>query len=210
MTGVSTARAPACRKGSALPRRLPLWLFVACLLPGFGSLASAKPSLPEPRINVTLDQKNNAAEIRASILIPATPRIVWRVMVDCGRAFRIIAGLVTCRVLESSSDGTSDLREHVIDKGFPLPRLRNVFRSHYELYRFIRFARTDGDLRVSDGLWRLEPKDSGNTTLVSYHARIALKTPLPGIIVRAGIRTDFPEVLRALRREALKENGQDD
>ena len=125
-------------------------------------------------------------------------------MVDCSRALRIVTGLESCRVIERSADGTWDVREHVISVNILLPRVRNVFRSEYEQNRLIRFRRVDGDLRVSDGEWRLQPLAGGTATRVTYRAHVALSVPVPGPLVRAAIRYDIPNMLAALRRQSLE------
>jgi len=187
-----------------ISRQILRILFIAALSSG------ARAASDDPNIHVALDPARNAAEIRASIDIPAPPAIVWRVMIDCARAYKIVSGLVACRILEASADGSNDVREHVIDPGFFLPHFRNRFRSDYLPRRLIRFRRISGDFKVADGEWRLEPRVGGQATRVAYHAHLALFAPVPGVLVRAGIRHDFPNVLRALRREALKEAGRDE
>lgn len=208
MIGGSTRRVRASHDGRHLSAVIWRPLRVACLIAALSS--GARAASDEPSIHVALDPARNAAEIRASIEIPVPPAIVWRVMIDCARAYKIISGLVSCRILEASADGASDVREHVIDPGFFLPHFRNRFRSDYLPRRLIRFHRIGGDLKIADGEWRLEPRAGGQATRLVYHAHLGLFAPLPGVLVRAGIRHDFPTVLRALRREALNEVGRDE
>jgi ribosome-associated toxin RatA of RatAB toxin-antitoxin module len=159
---------------------------------------------PPPWVSVELDEDSSAARVTAAIDIPAPPRAVYAVMVDCSRALRIVTGLESCRVIERSADGTWDIREHIISLNILLPRVRNVFRSEYEQNRLIRFRRVDGDLKVSDGEWRLQPLAGGTATRVTYRAHVALSVPVPGPLVRAAIRYDIPNMLAALRRQSLE------
>lgn len=163
---------------------------------------SREPS--PPSVSVELDEESSAARVTAAIDIPAPPQTVYAVMVDCSRALRIVTGLESCRVIERSADGAWDVREHVISVNILLPRVRNVFRSEYEQNRLIRFRRVDGDLRVSDGEWRLRPLAGGTATRVTYRAHVALSVPVPGPLVRAAIRYDIPNMLDALRRQSLE------
>jgi ribosome-associated toxin RatA of RatAB toxin-antitoxin module len=163
---------------------------------------SREPS--PPSVSVELDEESSAARVTAAIDIPAPPQTVYAVMVDCLRALRIVTGLESCRVIERSADGAWDVREHVISLNILLPRVRNVFRSEYEQNRLIRFRRVDGDLRVSDGEWRLQPLAGGTATRVTYRAHVALSVPVPGPLVRAAIRYDIPNMLDALRRQSLE------
>jgi hypothetical protein len=157
-----------------------------------------------PQVNVAYDEDASAADVTASIDIAAPPPIVYAVMLDCSLALRIVSGLESCRVLERSADGAWDVREHIISINILLPRIRNVFRSDYDRDRRIRFRRVDGDLRASEGEWRLQPLAAGTATRVTYRSRVALSAPVPGLLVRAAIRYDVPSTLVALRRESMQ------
>jgi len=159
---------------------------------------------PPPSVSVTQDDDTSVVSVIASIEIPTRPQVVYPVMIDCSRALRIVTGLESCRVIESSADGKWDVREHIIAVNALLPRLRNVFRSEYDPNRSIRFRRVDGDLRMSEGEWRLTPAAGGTTTIVSYRSRVGWHVPIPGPLLRAAIRYDFPGTLEALRRESLR------
>ena len=161
-----------------------------------------------PWVSVELDEESSAARVTAAIDIPAPPQTVYAVMVDCSRALRIVTGLESCRVIERSADGTWDVREHVISVNVLLPRIRNVFRSDYDQNRRIRFRRVDGDLKVSDGEWQLQPLAGGTATRVTYRAQVALSVPVPGLLVREAIRYDIPSMLVALRRESLESRNK--
>ena len=156
-----------------------------------------------PWVSVEYDKNASAARVTASIDILASPKTVYTVMVDCSRTLRIVKGLESCRVIEKSADGKWDIREHIISISVLLPRVRNVFRSDYDQNSQIRFHRVDGDLRVSEGKWRLQPIAGGTATRVLYQSRVALFAPVPGFLVREAIRQDIPNVLNALRHESL-------
>lgn len=153
-----------------------------------------------PRISVNYDDSTQIFRVLASIDIPAPRPVVWRVMNDCTSALRIVAGLRSCRIIEKTSSG--DTREHVISPAFPLPEIRNVFRSVYIQPRLIRFQQITGDYVHSKGEWRLELAGSG--TRVVYDAALTLTIPLPALLIRSKIRSDFLATLRALRREAVE------
>jgi Polyketide cyclase / dehydrase and lipid transport len=157
-----------------------------------------------PEVNVDYDEDASAARVTAAIDISAPPQIVYEVMLDCSLALRIVSGLESCRVIERSADGAWDVREHIIAINILLPRIRNVFRSDYDRNRSIRFRRVDGDLKLSDGEWRLQPLAGGTATRVTYRSHVALSAPVPGLLVRAAIRYDIPGMLLALRRESLQ------
>jgi ribosome-associated toxin RatA of RatAB toxin-antitoxin module len=159
---------------------------------------------PPPEVSVDYDEDAAAARVTAAIDISAPPQIVYAVMLDCSLALKIVSGLESCRVTERSADGAWDVREHIISISVLLPRIRNVFRSDYQRNRSIRFRRVDGDLKLSDGEWRLQPLAGGTATRVTYRSHVALSAPVPGPLVRAAIRYDIPGMLLALRRESLQ------
>ena len=101
--------------------------------------------------------------------------------------------LVSCRVLQRGPGDAWDVREHVFNYGV-LGRIRHVFRSDYTPQERIRTARVDGDLRASQGDWRLEPLDGGAATRVRYVSQSVPKTPVPGPIARQAIRRDAPRL----------------
>jgi hypothetical protein len=133
-------------------------LIVTAVLPAPGS---ARVDVSPPSVQVDYDEDTSSARVTASIDIPAAPKVVYAVMVDCARALRVVTGLESCRVIEQSADGTWDIREHIVSIGLLLPRIRNVFRSDYERDSRIRFRRLDGDLKVSEGEWRLQRWPAG-------------------------------------------------
>jgi ribosome-associated toxin RatA of RatAB toxin-antitoxin module len=146
-----------------------------------------------------------AGRVQAGVDIPAPPAVVWRVMLDCERAPRFVPKLKSCTVLEGDAARGGDVREHRL--AGPLGTVRNVFRSTYVRERSITTVRVGGDLKVAEGVWRLQPLDGGRATRVAYDSRMALNAPVPAAMVRSAMRRDTPEVLRALRREAVAAAG---
>jgi hypothetical protein len=175
-------------------------LIVTAVLPAPGS---ARVDVSPPSVQVDYDEDTSSARVTASIDIPAAPKVVYAVMVDCARALRVVTGLESCRVIEQSADGTWDIREHIVSIGLLLPRIRNVFRSDYERDSRIRFRRLDGDLKVSEGEWRLQPLAGGSATRVHYQSRVGLSLPVPRFLIQEAVRRDIPNVLIALRQESL-------
>ena len=155
----------------------------------------------EALVDVRIDQAEDAAAVSAAIDIQAAPEVVWAVMTDCERAPRFLPDLVSCRVLERDPAGAWDVREHMIDWAWFVPTIRNVFRSDYEPPHRLRFKRIDGDLKRSEGEWRLEPKNGGSATRVHYMALLAPSRLIPVSFALSSMRSDVPKVLQALRRE---------
>jgi hypothetical protein len=150
-----------------------------------------------------LPDTDGAALIRAAVDIPASPQTVWAVMTDCRLAFRMIADLTRCSVLEGDLRKGWDVREQVTHGNLFLPDIHNVVHSDYQPYTLIRFRRVGGDLKIEDGEWRLEALNGGSSTRVIYINRVKTNILAPAFLVRAGIRSSTPKVMLALRRESL-------
>lgn len=153
-------------------------------------------------VSVEADPQGATGLIKASITIPAPPRRVWEVMLDCNRSLHIVKHLKQCRILERSADERFDVREHVVQWIWPFPEVRSVFRSHYEPYRHITFNRVAGELVFLEGEWTLDSIDGGAATHLAYRARVTPGWPLPGPLVRSAIDGDLRNTLAALSREA--------
>jgi hypothetical protein len=88
-----------------------------------------------------------------------------------------------------------------ISKMTLLPSVRNVFRSDYDPPGHVTFHRVEGDLKVYEGEWRIEPAPGG--TRVSYVSRVSIPFRVPPALARMGLRMQVPQALLALRRECL-------
>jgi hypothetical protein len=139
----------------------------------------------EVLVDVHADPQGATGLITATIDIQAPPQVLWAVMLDCERSKRITPALKVCRVTEQSSDGLSDVREHVVQWVWPLPAVRSVFASQYRPFEQIRFQRIEGDLEFLEGTWQLVSIREGRATRLTYTARI--QTPRN----RRDVRTAF-------------------
>lgn len=153
-----------------------------------------------PYVDVQPDADGSSGLVRGVIDIAAPVDVVWKVMIDCDLAPRMVANLRSCRIVERDPEGRWDVREYVSRMTF-LPPVRNVFRSDYEPERRIGFHRTGGDLAIFEGEWRVEPHEG--MVRVSYEARIAAPFSVPGWIARLALRQDVLQALLAFRREAM-------
>ena len=153
-----------------------------------------------PYVDVGPDVRANAGVVRGAVDIAAPLSAVWAVMQDCDLAPRMVANLKSCRILERDPAGRWDVREYVSRRSL-LPPIRNVFRSDYQPEQRIAFHRTDGDLAVFEGEWRLEPQ--AGQVRVTYEAHIAAPFSVPGWIARIALRGDVYAALLAFQRQAV-------
>ena len=173
---------------------------LACAAAASLALATAAFAADQPWVSVTLDPDGDAALIKATIDIPASPDRVWRTMTDCNDTRRMIKSLVECRVVRAGEGW--DIREHVTSGGPLWPSFRYVFRSDYDTLRSIRFRKLDGNLKTFEGECALSPGAGGKSTRVTYQSRVSAAIFAPPMLIRAGLRRDTPKVLEIMRRLA--------
>lgn len=153
---------------------------------------------------ITPDESGEAdGHITAVIDIAAPPPKVYAVMVDCARAMKFVDQLTMCKVLETSADGSYDIREHHSRWLAIMPEMVSVFRSDYVPDREIRFSRVSGDLKFLQGSWLLQPMANGRATRLFYDARVGVDVPVPAFMIRASLESDVRRLLKALRLEVL-------
>jgi uncharacterized membrane protein len=177
-------------------------LFAAFAFVVAGTLCAAAG---EPAVHVEADEAVGAAHVRASIDIAAPPLTVWSVLTDCARAPHIIPNLESCQIVKHDPAGHWDIREHIINWAALLPKMRTVVRTSYEVGRRMLFKRVDGDMRVSQGEWRLDPLANAHATRLSYNALVAPNFPVPEFMVERAIHEDLPNLLRAIERASLED-----
>jgi len=171
-------------------------------------LAAAAPVEAPPSVEVVADTKGASGDIRAQVDIAATPATVWRVLIDCAQVPHLMVGAKSCKVLQHDPGGRWDVREQISSGGL-LPAIRTVMRSDYDAPRSVHFHRIDGDLKVLEGSWHLEPLDSGLRTRVSYDSRVAAPFGIPAFMARSVLRGDMPKTMTNLRNacEAAQARG---
>ena len=155
-------------------------------------------------VAVNADDGEADGHIEAAIDIAAPPARVFAIMLDCNHAMKFLSNLKSCKILEVSPDGLTDLREHRSKWLSILPETVSVFRSTYVKDREIRFEKVRGDFRFLKGSWQLEPIQNGAATRVFYDVRVGINAPVPGFMIRGALEQDVPKVLKGLRDEVTK------
>lgn len=181
---------------------LAIWALSVSGAQAFDLTGKAQAALKrgEAYAEVTPDPDGVAGHVKAVIDIDAPVQKVWRTMTDCAAAKVMITTLTGCRVVEGDQARGWDIREHVTRRNLVFPGMRIVFRSDYDPYSLIRFRLVEGDLKVQQGEWRLQPLDGGRRTRVFYENRLAVDWPVPKSLMREALRRDTPKVLMNLRR----------
>jgi hypothetical protein len=153
-----------------------------------------------PYVEVRPGPDGSSGVILAAIDVPAPQAVVWSVMTDCDLALKLVANLKSCRILDRDPQGRWDIREEITRMTF-MPSVRTVYREDFDPPNGMAFHRTDGDLKVLEGEWRLAPH--GDQVRVTYEAHVAAPFAVPGWVARIALRHDVPMALLALRREAM-------
>ena len=153
-------------------------------------------------IDVAAIPDSAAGSARATIEIALPPAELWVVMLDCSRSLKFVGQLKSCRVTSADPQGRWDVREHIVEWIWPLPKVRSVFRSEYKPFESFSFARVEGDLKELSGSWRLEPIRNGRGTRLHYEARIDPGVAVPGFVMRSSLESELRKTLAGLRREA--------
>lgn len=132
---------------------------------------------------------------RMQMLVQAPARSVWAVIVSCEQAYRFLAGLQSCEVLEESSGRA--LVHQVIDQGWYMPRYDFVFESLREPYERIGVTLVRGNLDRLEGSWRFMETPAG--TLVEHQLAINPAGPVPQFLVRRNLTGTMPDMLACVR-----------
>jgi ribosome-associated toxin RatA of RatAB toxin-antitoxin module len=165
-------------------------------------LAAGAAFAGEPSVQISRDAEKDAMRVRGSIDIAAPPAVVFAVINDCDRAPRLVPNLESCRIVESDPKGHWDSRESILNV-FLLPRIRTVSRNEFDPPRRLQFHRTSGNMRISEGEWRLEPLSGGKATRLRYEAFFAPEFTVPNFLIEQAASRDFPGWLRGIERESL-------
>lgn len=161
----------------------------------------------EPLVQVERDTVNDAIRVRATMEIAASPAVVYAVLTDCERAPQIVPNLESCRIVQRDPAGRYDIRESVISVML-LPRIRTISRNDFEPPKRIKFKRISGDMRISEGEWRLEPLASSKATRLQYSGLFAPDFSVPGFLIENAAARDFPAWLRAIERVSLADGAR--
>jgi uncharacterized membrane protein len=161
----------------------------------------------EPTVQIERDMTRDAMHVRAFIDIEAAPAIVWGVIVNCSRAPQIVPNMESCRVVDRDPAGRWEIRETLLNVML-LPRIHSVMRNDFEPRRRMAFKRIDGDMRISEGEWRLEPLANGKATRLRYDAVFSPAFEVPQFLIEQAAARDFPTLFRAIERESLADAGK--
>ncbi|MDI3471236.1 MAG: hypothetical protein OJF62_003299 [Pseudolabrys sp.] len=161
-------------------------------------LAGAAAMAEEPQVSVTHDAARDATQVHASMTMPAPPMAVFAVLSECERAVTIVPNLVSCHVVQRDPAGHWDIRATEF-KLMLLVTIHAQTRNTYEPGKRIAFRLVGGDMRISEGEWRLTPAPNGGTH-VDYRATFAINIPAPRFMIDQAAKDDIPTLMRNVER----------
>lgn len=137
------------------------------------------------------------------IMVPAAD--VFSIMLDCDRMAEVSTDIRECKVLETTDDGSWDIRKQKFAVSPVLPKFKTTFRTDYTVTPgqgyVMQVEKISGDLKVQEGRWDiivLGPEE----TRVIYQAAIKPSLPIPAKVIRKQVAIGIPDILRNLRNIA--------
>ncbi|MFI4974224.1 MAG: SRPBCC family protein [Caulobacterales bacterium] len=151
---------------------------------------------------VLADDGRSSGLVHGAADIAAPQEAVYRIITDCAGAHRIVAAIKSCKRVSGDEHKGWDVREGLLDYGFPLPRVHIAFRSEFQPPDLVRFkCLPTAEVTACEGEWRLETLPDGRTRVL-YQCWTAVALPAPSFFVRAILRRDIGEAMHSLRQAA--------
>jgi Polyketide cyclase / dehydrase and lipid transport len=151
-------------------------------------------------MSVSLDSGAQSGRAAATVRIHAHPETIWPVLTTCAQALKLVPGLISCEVIETAPDGSSQLIREIVDYSWILPKLTYEIRAHYDYPTRVSIERVSGDLRTLKCSWYLEA--DGDYTVAHYSLDLTPGIWVPHWMVRLALRHDLPKMLREVRARA--------
>jgi polyketide cyclase/dehydrase/lipid transport protein len=150
-------------------------------------------------MSVSLDSGGQSGRAAASVRIHAHPETIWPLLTNCAEALKLVPGLMSCEVVDTAPDGSSQLIRQSVDYWL-LPTLTYEIRASYDYPTRVSLERVAGDLRTLKCSWYLQT--DGDYTVAHYSLDLTPGIWVPHWMLRLALRHDLPKMLRELRTRA--------
>jgi len=120
---------------------------------------------------------------------------IWEVIYSCENAFKFLAGLKLCEVLED--DGLITLTRQVVKRGWLVPVQDYTFRTLRVPFKHVEIQRIEGKPEIIEASWDFIAMPQG--VVVIYEIRIKPDVPAPRFIVRRIMRRGILEMISCIR-----------
>ena len=183
---------------------------LVCLVVVGGADWSVQVDRPDLTVWSRDNEVSGLREIKAKMLVDATPARVWTVLSDVEKHTSFMPHLLESRVVDREDDGAVFLYQRIsppmVDDRDYTVRVQNVIDVEHATYKqtwttanhrgpagsdAVRLARVDGS-------WHLEPAALGGTW-VTYWVHTSPGGSIPRWIVNAANKKGIPELMVALK-----------
>ena len=170
------------------------------LYPVIPNMVQPAIASPEEVASVTDEEISGKTFCVSRELIHARPEQVWQVLSDYSNAPRVFPMMKKCQVLEDH--GQRKLVRHSVTPSGPFGTFEYIVEIKEQAPTSMEWHRKSGDFREVDGFWKLEPKDGGRNTLVTYSSHVVGGFFTPPMVVRRQVHVDMPQVMACLKHQA--------
>ena len=136
----------------------------------------------------------------AQTIIHASPQVVFAVLSDYPKAAENFSYLKKCQVVSSGAQSKQIAFDAIALSG--AVTLSYVLDIKETPPYLIEFARRSGAFKQNEGYWKLEAKDSGKQTLVTFAKHIDAGMLVPKWFVVKELTSTAPKIMGDLRRKA--------
>ncbi|MEP4052400.1 MAG: SRPBCC family protein [Litorimonas sp.] len=144
------------------------------------------------------------------IMVPAAD--VFSIMLDCDRMTEVSKDIRECEVLETTDDGSWDIRKQKFAVSPLLPKFKTTFRTDYMVKPgqsyVMQVEKISGDLKVQEGRWDIIAIGPDETRVI-YQAALKPSFPIPAKVIRKQVAIGIPDILRKLRDVAEADYAAD-
>lgn len=132
---------------------------------------------------------------RGQVIIHASAKAVWDVILSCEQKFTFVNGLKKCEVIEDAGDRA--LIHQVVKRSWATPTVDFVYESLNDPYREIRFQLVEGNMQAMEGAWAFTETTDG--LLLDYRVRVQPAMSVPAFIVSSDLRKGMPDMIACIR-----------
>ncbi|MDH4234918.1 MAG: SRPBCC family protein [Gallionella sp.] len=172
-------------------------LMILLLLP---SLAATARASEKPVVSIAREDAH--FKINASIDLPLTPCIAYRLLTDYESLPSYIPGMLQIRYKRISANRVNVWHQGEVQVLFFRVKVESSLEMEEIPERGIIFRQTEGDLESYRGEWNLMTAPAG--TRVSYNALLSLKSDqyMPEFIVKSVLENEVRKRFDAIAKEA--------
>lgn len=167
-----------------------------------------KQMLERGEVVVEVKEEGTEKLVSGTILLDESVEKIWPIVAN---PYEFSAGIYPrMRKVQVIEDDKQHSRMRcTIELGSLLPAIDAVVDSSYKTGESIDFHRVGGSLKNLTGGWTLTPREDGKTE-VTFRLNIDPGIPVPGWVIRQGIKAELPNTLKAVRNRVheLHDDGK--